>query len=91
MWENKKGLSDELPYLVYVSREKRHKHPHHYKAGALNVLVRYRSIYAKGVRSYIIHAYSLLVLATSTLINRNVISSSFEMFVSCIYRQEFPD
>ncbi|XP_062152368.1 cellulose synthase-like protein B4 isoform X2 [Alnus glutinosa] len=40
MWENNEGLSDGLPYLVYVSREKRNKHPHHYKAGALNVLTR---------------------------------------------------
>jgi hypothetical protein len=40
MWENKEGLPDGLPHLVYVSREKRHKHPHHYKAGAMNVLVR---------------------------------------------------
>ncbi|KAE8075652.1 hypothetical protein FH972_014346 [Carpinus fangiana] len=40
MWENKEGLSNGLPHLVYVSREKRHKHPHHYKAGAMNVLTR---------------------------------------------------
>lgn len=36
--ENKGGLSDEIPHLVYISREKRPKHPHHYKAGAMNVL-----------------------------------------------------
>ncbi|XP_028780663.1 cellulose synthase-like protein G2 [Neltuma alba] len=30
----------ELPLLVYVSREKRPSHPHHFKAGALNVLHR---------------------------------------------------
>ena len=40
IWENKQGLADELPHLVYISREKRAKHPHHYKAGAMNVLVR---------------------------------------------------
>ncbi|XP_062150899.1 cellulose synthase-like protein H1 [Alnus glutinosa] len=40
IWENKEGLSDGLPHLVYVSREKRHKHPHHYKAGVMNVLTR---------------------------------------------------
>lgn len=28
-----------MPRLVYVSREKRPSHPHHFKAGALNVLV----------------------------------------------------
>jgi hypothetical protein len=30
---------DKMPLLVYVSREKRPSHPHHFKAGALNVLV----------------------------------------------------
>lgn len=33
-WDNEK-----LPLLVYVAREKRPSHPHHFKAGALNVLV----------------------------------------------------
>ncbi|KAF6174664.1 hypothetical protein GIB67_006316 [Kingdonia uniflora] len=35
--------SDDLtnmPRLVYVAREKRHDEPHHYKAGALNTLLR---------------------------------------------------
>ncbi|XP_059452776.1 cellulose synthase-like protein H1 [Corylus avellana] len=40
IWENKEGLPDGLSHLVYVSREKRDKHPHHYKAGAMNVLTR---------------------------------------------------
>uniref|UniRef100_A0A7N0RIY2 Cellulose synthase-like protein H1 n=1 Tax=Kalanchoe fedtschenkoi TaxID=63787 RepID=A0A7N0RIY2_KALFE len=35
-----KGPPDELPHLIYVAREKRPKHPHHYKAGAMNVLTR---------------------------------------------------
>ena len=39
IWENKEGVEDSLPSLVYISREKRPKHPHHYKAGAMNVLV----------------------------------------------------
>ncbi|KAK4855788.1 hypothetical protein QYF36_010879 [Acer negundo] len=30
----------KMPSLVYVSREKRPSHPHHFKAGALNVLLR---------------------------------------------------
>ncbi|XP_031275504.1 cellulose synthase-like protein G3 [Pistacia vera] len=30
----------KMPLLVYVSREKRPSHPHHFKAGALNVLLR---------------------------------------------------
>ncbi|CAN0914442.1 Cellulose synthase-like protein B3 [Linum grandiflorum] len=33
-------LSFRLPHLVYISREKRPKYPHHYKAGAMNVLTR---------------------------------------------------
>ncbi|KDP30772.1 hypothetical protein JCGZ_13715 [Jatropha curcas] len=40
MWENKEGVSNGLPHLIYVSREKRPNHPHHYKAGAMNVLTR---------------------------------------------------
>ncbi|KAG8370359.1 hypothetical protein BUALT_Bualt14G0108700 [Buddleja alternifolia] len=32
----------EMPLLVYVAREKRPSHPHHFKAGALNVLVGFR-------------------------------------------------
>ncbi|XP_004287961.1 PREDICTED: cellulose synthase-like protein H1-like [Fragaria vesca subsp. vesca] len=40
IWENKQRLSDGLPHLVYVAREKRPNYPHHYKAGAMNVLTR---------------------------------------------------
>ncbi|KAK9284121.1 hypothetical protein L1049_023288 [Liquidambar formosana] len=40
IWENKEGLFNGLPHLVYISREKRPKHPHHYKAGAMNALTR---------------------------------------------------
>ncbi|CAN8247687.1 unnamed protein product [Cochlearia groenlandica] len=43
LWENKEeDLRDEkqVPHLVYISREKRPKHLHHYKAGAMNFLVR---------------------------------------------------
>ncbi|XP_010522356.1 PREDICTED: cellulose synthase-like protein B4 isoform X2 [Tarenaya hassleriana] len=40
--ENNGGVGEdtEVPHLVYVSREKSPMHPHHYKAGAMNVLVR---------------------------------------------------
>ncbi|XP_059446004.1 probable cellulose synthase A catalytic subunit 8 [UDP-forming] [Corylus avellana] len=34
----------KMPLLVYVSREKRPSHPHHFKAGALNVLQRVSSL-----------------------------------------------
>ncbi|KAL9316756.1 hypothetical protein ACSQ67_017757 [Phaseolus vulgaris] len=33
----------ELPTLVYVAREKRPNHPHHFKAGAVNALIRVSS------------------------------------------------
>ncbi|XP_019193755.1 PREDICTED: cellulose synthase-like protein H1 [Ipomoea nil] len=32
--------SDGVPHLIYISREKRPKHPHHFKAGSMNVLTR---------------------------------------------------
>ncbi|GAU23784.1 hypothetical protein TSUD_26920 [Trifolium subterraneum] len=34
----------KLPLLVYVSREKRPSHPHHFKAGALNALYRVSAV-----------------------------------------------
>ncbi|XP_057959552.1 cellulose synthase-like protein G3 [Malania oleifera] len=34
----------EMPLLIYVSREKKLSHPHHFKAGALNVLLRVSGI-----------------------------------------------
>ncbi|KAK7312700.1 hypothetical protein VNO77_36772 [Canavalia gladiata] len=40
IWENKEGVEDGLPHLIYISREKRPKQPHHFKAGAMNVLTR---------------------------------------------------
>ncbi|KAG8640606.1 cellulose synthase-like protein H1 isoform X4 [Manihot esculenta] len=40
IWENKECDSHGMPHLIYVSREKRLKHPHHYKAGAMNILTR---------------------------------------------------
>lgn len=33
----------EMPLLVYVAREKRPGHPHHFKGGALNTLVSFLS------------------------------------------------
>ncbi|KAG5545605.1 hypothetical protein RHGRI_017931 [Rhododendron griersonianum] len=40
IWENKEaGNANGVPHLVYISREKRPKHPHHFKAGAMNVLL----------------------------------------------------
>eukprot|EP01018_Ginkgo_biloba_P003010 Gb_04498 [translate_table: standard] len=45
--ENTKDLDVEghyLPNLIYVSREKRSEYHHHYKAGALNVLIRVSAV-----------------------------------------------
>ncbi|XBI62327.1 hypothetical protein VPH35_042969 [Triticum aestivum] len=38
------GDEDAMPLLVYVSREKRRSSTHHFKAGALNVLLRVSSL-----------------------------------------------
>ncbi|KAL9259096.1 Cellulose synthase-like protein [Drosera capensis] len=35
-----KGHEEGVPHIVYIAREKRPKSPHHYKAGAMNVLTR---------------------------------------------------
>ncbi|XXG74466.1 hypothetical protein AAC387_Pa07g3177 [Persea americana] len=43
---------DKMPHLVYVRREKRPTHPHNFKAGALNVLLRVSSSLSNG--SYIL-------------------------------------
>ncbi|GMH11026.1 hypothetical protein Nepgr_012867 [Nepenthes gracilis] len=40
IWENTDAGEDGVPHLVYISREKRPNYPHHYKAGAMNVLSR---------------------------------------------------
>ncbi|CAL5337490.1 unnamed protein product [Camellia sinensis] len=37
-----------MPLLVYVSREKRPSHPHCFKAGALNALLRVSGIMSNG-------------------------------------------
>ncbi|KAF3780513.1 Cellulose synthase-like protein B3 [Nymphaea thermarum] len=37
--EHKGREDDQVPHLIYVSREKRPSHAHHFKAGAMNVLV----------------------------------------------------
>ncbi|VFQ63316.1 unnamed protein product [Cuscuta campestris] len=41
--EDSSGLR-EMPLLVYVAREKRPGHPHHFKGGALNVLLRVSAV-----------------------------------------------
>ncbi|KAL2230027.1 UNVERIFIED_CONTAM: Cellulose synthase-like protein G2 [Sesamum indicum] len=42
--ENGDSNLKELPLLVYVAREKRPAHPHHFKGGALNVLLRVSAV-----------------------------------------------
>ncbi|OAY69861.1 Cellulose synthase-like protein G2 [Ananas comosus] len=41
--EQEEEQDDQIPSLVYVAREKRKNYPHHFKAGALNVLLRVSS------------------------------------------------
>ncbi|GJR56761.1 hypothetical protein Tco_1498923 [Tanacetum coccineum] len=36
--ENKEDTPSDVPHVIYISREKSLKHPHHFKAGAMNVL-----------------------------------------------------
>ncbi|XP_031500708.1 cellulose synthase-like protein H1 isoform X2 [Nymphaea colorata] len=42
--EHKGRLHDQVPHLIYVSREKRPSHGHHFKAGAMNVLTRVSAV-----------------------------------------------
>ncbi|KAL0414373.1 UNVERIFIED_CONTAM: Cellulose synthase-like protein G2 [Sesamum radiatum] len=42
--ENGDSNLKEMPLLVYVAREKRPGHPHHFKGGALNVLLRVSAV-----------------------------------------------
>ncbi|XP_052206381.1 cellulose synthase-like protein G3 isoform X2 [Diospyros lotus] len=48
--DNKKDEldDDKIPLLVYMSREKRPLHPHHFKAGALNALLRVSGLMSNG-------------------------------------------
>ncbi|KAL8145980.1 hypothetical protein AgCh_003932 [Apium graveolens] len=41
---NKDDMDNQMPNLIYVSREKRKATPHHFKGGALNVLIRVSAI-----------------------------------------------
>lgn len=44
-----KDVSDcPMPNLIYVSREKNYTYPHHFKAGALNVLLRVSAVMTNG-------------------------------------------
>ncbi|KAI8005268.1 Cellulose synthase-like protein G1 [Camellia lanceoleosa] len=44
----KNNYQTKMPLLVYVSREKRPSHPHRFKAGALNALLRVSGIMSNG-------------------------------------------
>ncbi|XP_047318927.1 cellulose synthase-like protein G3 [Impatiens glandulifera] len=46
--ENNNNGQAKLPLLVYLSREKRPSHPHRFKAGALNALLRVSGIMSNG-------------------------------------------
>ncbi|QCE09538.1 cellulose synthase A [Vigna unguiculata] len=62
--ENKDGVSDGLPHLIYVSREKKPHQTHNYKAGAMNVLYIIRGMAGLQGTQY---------LGTNALHRRNVI------------------
>ncbi|TQE01531.1 hypothetical protein C1H46_012894 [Malus baccata] len=44
IWETKERISNGLPHMVYVAREKHPNHSHRYKAGAMNTLTRVSSV-----------------------------------------------
>uniref|UniRef100_A0A0A9CY93 Cellulose synthase-like protein H1 n=1 Tax=Arundo donax TaxID=35708 RepID=A0A0A9CY93_ARUDO len=46
LWDNSKSIraGEGIPSLIYISREKRPKHHHHFKAGAMNVLTRVSAV-----------------------------------------------
>ncbi|GJN38861.1 hypothetical protein PR202_gb27939 [Eleusine coracana subsp. coracana] len=61
---------NRLPWLVYVSREKRPGYDHHKKAGALNALVVYSIIHSLFFFMKIIHMKMFLFMATDAFISK---------------------
>ncbi|CAK9148836.1 unnamed protein product [Ilex paraguariensis] len=92
IWENKEDLPNGLPHLVYISREKLPKHPHHFKAGAMNVLTRVSGVmtnapfmlnvdcdmYANNPQM-VLHAMCMLLGA------KNERDSGFVQYPQCFY------
>lgn len=60
----------ELPLLVYVSREKRPSRSHHFKAGALNVLV------CLCLSLIFVHTFSVITYIALTLLGMNIVAAS---------------
>lgn len=54
-----------MPLLVYVSREKRRASPHHFKAGALNALVRCHLLVS------ILNSLLVIIIIRSQLLIKN--------------------
>ncbi|CAK9157971.1 unnamed protein product [Ilex paraguariensis] len=90
--ENKEDLPNGLPHLVYISREKLPKHPHHFKAGAMNVLIRVSGVmtnapfmlnvdcdmYANNPK-IVLHAMCMLLGV------KNEMDSGFVQYPQCFY------
>ncbi|CAK9160381.1 unnamed protein product [Ilex paraguariensis] len=90
--ENKEGLPNGLPHLVYISREKHPKQPHHFKAGAMNVLTRVSGVmtnapfmlnvdcdmYANNPQM-VLHAMCMLLGV------KNEMDSGFVQYTQCFY------
>ncbi|KAL5079764.1 hypothetical protein RYX36_008185 [Vicia faba] len=51
--QRNKGLPDTMPRVIYISRERSSKHPHHHKVGAMNVLTRISGLMINA--SFILH------------------------------------
>lgn len=84
--ENRDQDLKEMPLLVYIAREKRPGHPHHFKGGALNILV--NSLYTSDNLFYcskIIHCYTL-EFSFSNFLACKVLDN---YFVDLIYTQGF--
>ncbi|KAG6604869.1 Cellulose synthase-like protein H1, partial [Cucurbita argyrosperma subsp. sororia] len=82
IWENKEGIRDGLPHLVYVSREKRPNITHHNKAGAMNVLTR--------VSGLMTNAPYMMNLDCDMFVNNpDIILQAMCLFKDPIIRREF--
>ncbi|XP_010556996.1 PREDICTED: cellulose synthase-like protein B3 isoform X2 [Tarenaya hassleriana] len=80
IWEN--NSESEVPHLVYISREKRPKHSHHYKAGAMNVLARVSGVMTNA-------PYMLNVDCDMYVNNPDVIRQAMCLFLGSASRNQF--
>ncbi|PKI62219.1 hypothetical protein CRG98_017353 [Punica granatum] len=55
IWGNKDGTPNGLPHLIYISREQRPKHHHHYKGHAVNALDSYGNVFFAEFSVWLVH------------------------------------